>query len=258
MTDETQNRAEATVASDAATSANENGARLGAIESSLQSLTGVVGELSHNLAIVQSSLQRLAGTVSGAAESLGAPRVRELYLRLLLLYDLVEPPPSDLPQDTVRFYRTLADQIEQFLAVNGVERIQSDGAVYDSKVHKQVGYIDDPDPANAGFVASTRRYGFQTERAVLRPSEVKIARLPAQPSTGISTPGEMRPPLTEADVLIAADLGDSRSAAQSSPGAATAADADSVSEDSTALGVTRRLRGLLGTQLGFRSWRDKK
>jgi molecular chaperone GrpE len=152
------------------------GERLGAVEATLGELTANIRELSQHLVIVQSSLQRLSEKVTTAAETLSAPRIRDLFNRLLLIYDLIEPAPANLPADQHPFYRMLAEQIEQLLAVNGLERIAADGMRFDPAIHKPFAFVEQDDPDLADRVVETTRHGFRNERAVLRPAEVRIAR----------------------------------------------------------------------------------
>jgi molecular chaperone GrpE (heat shock protein) len=150
-------------------------ARLKSLERTVASLEEVVRIVTRQQDVVHASLRQLSDRVTDAANSLGAPRVRELYLRLLLLYDLVEPPPVHLSVDAKDICEAVSGQIEQFLAVTGFQRIPTDGEAFDRDRHKPVQVVPAKDSNSAGRVLSTIRNGFCSEQAVLRPAEVVIA-----------------------------------------------------------------------------------
>lgn len=151
--------------------------RFESIEKSLLSLNQVVERLVKQQEIMQNSMRQLGNRVTDAATALGAPRIRELYMRLLLIYDLVEPAPLHLSEESVSLCKLIATQIEQFLEVNGIYRIQTEKSLFDPIQHKPVKIISDVDPSKDGCVVSTVRNGFRSERAVLRPAEVVIVRI---------------------------------------------------------------------------------
>jgi len=145
------------------------------LEEMVTSLHESIGTLVKQQEIMQSSLRQLGTRVSDAASSLGAPRIRELYMRLLLLYDLVEPPPAHLSEESTSLCKMIATQIEQFLEANGIQRIETDGKVFDPNLHKPVKAISEADPSLTGRIVSTVRNGFRADYGVLRPAEVVIA-----------------------------------------------------------------------------------
>jgi molecular chaperone GrpE (heat shock protein) len=146
-----------------------------------------VRALARQQELLQATVRQLSSRVSDAAASLGAPRVRELYHRLLLLYDLVDPPQDGLPQETVTLCRLIAKQIEQFLEVNGIERIVTDGQSFDPTIHKPVEFVADATLTSDTRVIATRRWGFRSASAVLRPAEVVIARRGTGRGAAVST-----------------------------------------------------------------------
>jgi molecular chaperone GrpE (heat shock protein) len=77
--------------------------------------------------------------------------------------------------------RLIAGQIEQFLAVEGVERINAEGALFDKAVHKPVGTVECLDASKHNSVRDVVRHGFRSEHSVLRPAEVKLAKYKEPP-----------------------------------------------------------------------------
>jgi molecular chaperone GrpE (heat shock protein) len=156
--------------------ASELNAEMVSLREEMTSIHRALEDLQMQLEVVQNSLRQLAMRVTDVASSLGAPRIRELYMRLLYLYDLVEPPPTHLSEDAVCFCGLVATQIEQFLEVNGVHKIETNGAVFNPQLHKPIGVVTDESAGNIGHVLSTKRNGFRTDLAVLRIAEVVVAR----------------------------------------------------------------------------------
>lgn len=150
-------------------------ARLDAMKRKLGAVEETLGMVVRQQELTQGAIRHLGGRVTEAASSLGAPRVREIYLRLLLLYDLVEPPPAHLSADAAEICRVVSGQIEQFLAANGLPRIATDGLPFDRVLHKPVQTVPASATAPAGCIVSTVRNGFRSEQTVLRPAEVVIA-----------------------------------------------------------------------------------
>jgi molecular chaperone GrpE (heat shock protein) len=151
--------------------------RLQFFQGTLAELCEAVGRLQREQEIMQKSLRQLGSRVSEAATSLGAPRIKALYLRLLLLYDLVEPPPSHLSPEGADYCRLLASQIEQFLEVNGIQAIETTGAVFDPIFHKPIKMVPFTDPQMDGVILGQERKGFRTEHGALRPAEVVVAKV---------------------------------------------------------------------------------
>lgn len=136
--------------------------------------------------IIQGGLRQLGSRVSDAASSLGAPRLRETFMRILMLYDLTEPAPAHLSAESVGLCRLLSGQIEQFLAVQGIEQIPTDGLRFDPSLHKPVKIMAIDDPAKEATILNTLRHGFRSESGVLRPAEVAIGRFTAKNGTATS------------------------------------------------------------------------
>lgn len=151
--------------------------RLQLFQGTMAELCEAVGRLQREQEIMQKSLRQLGSRVSEAATSLGAPRIKALYLRLLLLYDLVEPPPSHLSPEGADYCRLLANQIEQFLEVNGIQAIETAGAAFDPIFHKPIKMVPLTDPQMDGVILGQERQGFRTEQGVLRPAEVVVAKV---------------------------------------------------------------------------------
>jgi molecular chaperone GrpE (heat shock protein) len=148
------------------------------IEESVTELTDAVASLSRQQEMMQNGIRQLGSRVSDAATSLGAPRVSGLLLRLLLLYDIVDPPAAHLGEEAASVCRVMAGQIEQLLAVNGFFCMETDGAVFDPVEHKPVKVVSVKDPGMDGRILSTVRKGFRSEHGVLRPAEVVLVRAP--------------------------------------------------------------------------------
>jgi len=164
--------------------------RIDAVETTLNSLVESVQILTRQQEIMQNSMRQLSGRVTEAASSLQVPRIRDLYSKLLLLYDLVEPPPAGLPPESVDLCKKLSIQIEQFLAVEGVERIATEDAIFDCNLHKPMNYVEVADLNQDNRVVFTYRHGFHSESSVLRPAEVDIGRFQSQrsqPDSGLPT-----------------------------------------------------------------------
>ena len=130
--------------------------------------------LTKQVEIMQKSMRTVDRSIADAATSLGAPRVRELYMRLLMMYDLVSPPPANLGTEALSICKMLAGQIEQFLEVNGFRRIPTDGSVFDPALHKPLKKVVVADVSMDGRIISTIQMGFQSEHAILRPASVEV------------------------------------------------------------------------------------
>jgi len=158
--------------------------RLQLVEERLTAVQAQIEVLVKQHEIAQGGLRQLGSKVSDAATSLGAPRVRETFMRVLMLYDLIEPAPAHLSPESSDLCRLLSEQIEQFLAVQGIERIQTDGLRFDPTLHKPVKIVSIDDPAKEATVLNTLRNGFRSEFGVLRPAEVTMGRCPPKCSPG--------------------------------------------------------------------------
>jgi len=176
--------------SECGSSGGSAAARLQSLEQAVAGLEDAVRVVARQQDVVQASLRQWSDRVTDAANSLGAPRVRELYLRLLLLYDLVEPSPAHLSADAKEICQVVSGQIEQFLAVAGFRRIATDGEAFDRDRHKPVQVVTGGDRTSAGRVLATVRNGFRSDQSVLRPAEVVIAAecTPTATATGGAVP----------------------------------------------------------------------
>jgi molecular chaperone GrpE (heat shock protein) len=172
----TEKRSPKAVEADAATTENIY-LELRAMQASFDTLNQQIHALARNQEILQSAVRQLVTRVADAASSLAAPRMRELYLRLLMIYDLVNPVPAQLSEDAACVCNMIAVQIEQFLAVNGFERISSDDVVFDPKQHKlgKIELVDDPELD--GRILTSLQHGFCSQQSVLRPATVVMGRV---------------------------------------------------------------------------------
>jgi len=152
-------------------------ARMDAVQQSLDSLAQKVESLTKSQEIIQGGMRMLRNSVADAASSLGSPRLRELYLRLLLMYDLVEPPPAHLDAAAAEICRRIATQIDQVLAVNDFTRISIEDGVFDARVHKAVKLDPVDDPESDGRVLAIVQHGFRSPQGILRPASVILGRL---------------------------------------------------------------------------------
>ncbi len=152
--------------------------RLQSLENSMSDLQHTIEGLVKQQEIMQTCVRQLSTRITEAAGSLSAPRIRELYERLLRLYDLVEPPPAHLQhQESISICRLIATQIEQFLEVNGFRQIETDGLTFDPRFHKPVKVVAGEEPGMDGRIVSTVRHGFKSDHTPLRPAEVVMVSL---------------------------------------------------------------------------------
>jgi len=156
--------------------------RIEALEQAANGLAETVAGLARSQAIMQGAMRQLAVKVGEAATSLAPPRIYSLYMRLLMLYDMVSPPPAGFSEDAQRLAAILANQIEEFLAGSGFERIRADGEPFDPAIHRSVDFVTAEDPTQAGRVVAIRRNGFRSGAQVLRPAEVTLARAEVEPA----------------------------------------------------------------------------
>jgi len=158
-------------------------AKLDRIESSISDLRQATESLARLQEIMQKGMRQIDLRIADVATSLTAPRIRELYLRLLLLYDLLEPTPAHLGQESAALCKLVAGQIEQFLEVNGFSRIETDGRVFDPRLHRPINVVPVDDPTQDSRILSTVCNGFQSATTVLRPASVIIGSLGHDPKT---------------------------------------------------------------------------
>lgn len=152
------------------------------IQASVSELKQTTASLLQEQKIMQHGMRQIGARIREAATSLSAPRIRSLYDRLLLMYDLLEPPPAHLSPESTSLCKLISAQVEQFLAVNGFAKIAADGATFDPTLHKPEEVIDVQDAGMDSRVLATKRNGFKSENAVLRPAYVTIARFVAPPA----------------------------------------------------------------------------
>jgi molecular chaperone GrpE (heat shock protein) len=159
----------------AAAGTGEVEARLDSIDRRIEAFADTLTTLVRQQELIQGAVRQLGSRVTEAATSLSAPRVRELYGRLVLLYDLVAPTPAHLSPDAAEVCQVVATQIEQFLEVTGFQRIPTDGAPFNRDLHKPVRVVRAENPEVGGRIVATVRNGFCSELGVLRPAEVVLA-----------------------------------------------------------------------------------
>jgi molecular chaperone GrpE len=71
-------------------------------------------------------------------------------------------------------------KLEEAMAAHGLEPIQSVGAAFDPKFHEAIGHEETADHPEDTVVSELRR-GYRIRDRVVRPSLVKVSRLPELP-----------------------------------------------------------------------------
>jgi molecular chaperone GrpE (heat shock protein) len=152
-------------------------ARLDQLEQTQIQLIGAINQLSERVDLLPRQIRQLGGKVDSITESVSEPRLRDLLMNLLLLYDLAEQMGRAAEADAAagHNYRVLRDQIAQMLRVNGIEPIV-EAPRFDPALHKAVETTPCAAAEEDGEIVRVCRTGFRTERAILRYAEVIVKR----------------------------------------------------------------------------------
>ena len=156
-----------------------------ATQERLAAIEETVGGTAKQVSLLPAQLRMLGGKIENLSTSISEPRYREVLLRLLGVYDLVDqvlrtlPAGSDASTDGDRHnYEVLRAQLRQILEANGLSEIPATG-LFDPEVHRALQSVPVEDPAQANCVLDVVRPGFRTEQSILRYAEVRVGRYEA-------------------------------------------------------------------------------
>ena len=117
-----------------------------------------------------------------------------LLTQLLPAFDDLQLALSNVPADIAeqawpKGIGLISQKLEHLLELQGLQRIGSEGELFDPHVHEAVAYESHP-VYDEGQVASVYRVGYRLNDRVLRPAQVVVARGSSRPPA--SAGGESR------------------------------------------------------------------
>jgi molecular chaperone GrpE len=152
------------------------------VQARLTGLEGSVEETKKLVSFLPPQVRALGGKVDGLGTSINEPRIRSMLLGLVGISDLVEQmarqarlEPGSPEASQATDFEVLATQLGQMLALNGLERIPTEGG-FNPEFHRAVGRVEVVAPGDANRVLEVVRPGFRTEQAVLRYAEVVVGK----------------------------------------------------------------------------------
>jgi molecular chaperone GrpE len=104
----------------------------------------------------------------------------EFVLRILPILDnfnlIEEKMPEDLKKDdNVKGIIRLKNQIEDFLKIQGVEEMKTEGKKFDPNFHEAAEMVEDKG-SESGTVLGDIQKGYMINSRVLRPAKVKVVK----------------------------------------------------------------------------------
>jgi molecular chaperone GrpE len=96
------------------------------------------------------------------------------------LQNALEHMPAGVDEGWARGIGMSVRKLEEAMAAHGLEPIQSVGAAFDPKFHEAIGHEETADHPEDTVVSELRR-GYRIRDRVVRPSLVKVSRLPELP-----------------------------------------------------------------------------